>query len=233
MAYSKKKTISVAVVFVIVALSLGYGISAYGSFFQSPSNGSSSQYGVNQCSAVYPNGLDSLNNQDNSLIPALVMSPSTKVAKICIIYPYQDATSGQLVALQGIVSNADSTFNWLSPKQAAGFNVTASPETFNFKNISAGVYTIVYTISSVDNGKGFYYFTFTNDCSSPIPLAVGYSSSEVNQSDFYNFAHHGLPLPQANQTNVAPGCIVQTPLLQGTVIGVQSLKPIFLSTRVS
>lgn len=70
-----------------------------------------------------------------------------------------------------------------SPAYVHNFIISASPSSIHFSNRTDFV-DVMFTITALGNSTGFYDGSAPLGCDGYMPLAVGYTSSQVNASDF-------------------------------------------------
>ncbi len=140
---------------------------------------------------------------DFTHMPVLLMRPGT-TAVVCVVY--QDGWNGNASQFSYWAGDFQNGYSFLptsiekatctSTPQSSGcfyndshsFYVEAYPDPLKPEASVANV-TVVYSVYALPNSTGFYDRTFIYSCESP-RLAVGYSSEQVNPSDFATIFEH-------------------------------------------
>lgn len=166
----KDKTILVAVVIVLL-LALALLV-----FVSRPTNVVNQQL-LGECNVPWPPELPT-NSSHKQQFVVLLLRPNS-IARICVGYGSLSPSPVEL-RLQASVIGLN--------HNAGGVTLSAQPLNLtvpgNNNNVSPiGVAYAVYTIELANNSKGFYILELPGFCPT-IPVAVGYSSSEINATVF-------------------------------------------------
>jgi hypothetical protein len=70
-----------------------------------------------------------------------------------------------------------------NPLPSHNFITSAYPTSYHFTNTTDFV-SIIYSVTALDNSTGFYDNSVGFACGPGMPMAVGYTASQVNASDF-------------------------------------------------
>ncbi len=138
-------------------------------------------------------------SQSNGEVPVLLMQPLS-TAYVCVTYQSEWQGSANQYHSEYTSGGTDQLGLYMSPGHcmmvAVGSNgesvscaagapnpfMTSGP--FSFQPSAATDYvTVVFTVSSLGNSTGFYDYAPSNSCGS-MPMAVGYTASQLNASDF-------------------------------------------------
>jgi len=91
-----------------------------------------------------------------------------------------DINYSQLQEYPGLIIYKDRNGN---PLPTHNFITSAYPSSFHFTDTTDFV-SIIYTVTALDNSTGFYDNSAPFACGGGMPMAVGYTASQVNASDF-------------------------------------------------
>ncbi len=136
-------------------------------------------------------------------MPVLLMRPNT-AAVVCITYRdgwngnssefsyWPDSFQNSPFFFPTLISKATCTstaqYSGCFYNDSHSFNVVAYPNPIR-PEASVAEVTVAYSVFALPNATGFYDHTFVYACESP-RLAVGYSASQVNSSDFATIIVH-------------------------------------------
>lgn len=124
-----------------------------------------------------------IENQSGTFGAVFVMDKGYK-ATLCLTYTYSASSVENGPAKSGPYAGEVFKAN-----QANGLLPTSLVTSkSNPENYTVPVHneTVIYTIATSDNASGFYYLGFSLQCR-PTALAVGYTSSQINYSDFRGY----------------------------------------------
>ena len=155
------------------------------------------------CSGTQPAPQRTTGPNDTIFVPILLMNPG-ETATACVTYKTtwaQNSTSYQEIApaYQGATWNLSLSVYSNTCTKGPGcvqseishsFQLSANPSSVELSQY-LGYVTVVYHITALSNATGFYLYSVPNGGCSSLSLAVGYTPSEVNASDFnYNNGLH-------------------------------------------
>ena len=182
---SHAKLVASIVLLVVIAASL-VGAQYFRTNSGSPStstsvstNQSTTSLPPTPCAQSYPSQITNRTTLSNGTeitkvaYPALLMSPSSSMA-LCVSYG-GSSYSGPAY---------NSVYAWESDGQTQptqNVTINASPANISIAHGQSAV--VEYTVAAGQVSTGFYGLTLLQMCT-PIPLAVGYGSSQVNSTDF-------------------------------------------------
>lgn len=146
--------------------------------------------------ACNENVYNSLTNLSMENVPVLLMKPGS-TGYICVTYQsawqgnstqfnnlhFQNETYGFTLSVgkEDCVTGGGMTS--CSKIISNSFTINASPSSITPMS-STNYVSVVYTITALGNSTGFYDRSAPYEYCSGMPMAVGYSSSQVNASDF-------------------------------------------------
>jgi hypothetical protein len=137
------------------------------------------------------------NGSSSSLVPVLLMQPN-ETGYICVTYQSVNGSSS---------NNANPLSGWGISKAdcgAAGACVYVPSYSFNIDktivnstlpfvgNATVQYVSIIYSVRALGNSTGFYDQSAPLQHCDSLPLAVGYSASQLNASDFPGFINPEL-----------------------------------------
>ncbi len=139
--------------------------------------------------------------RDSNAVPVLLMnSNSTGCARLTydIVYKYDGVSSSTVwprlanfTSFSGLIGNYHYTkigdeFSLSSGKDYTNsFQVTVIPQTVDLANYPVGSnFTVTYVIKPLPNATGFYDHSMPRLACESYPLSVGYTTNQVNYSDF-------------------------------------------------
>jgi hypothetical protein len=137
------------------------------------------------------------NGSSSSLVPVLLMQPNA-TGYICVTYQSVNGSSS---------NNANPLGGWGISKadcSAPGACVYFPSYSFNINNTilnsalpfvgnaTVNYVSIIYSVRALGNSTGFYDQSAPLQHCGSMPLAVGYSASQLNASDFPGYINPGL-----------------------------------------
>lgn len=181
----------------IIGISVALGIAYYIPLQPGSSTSIYVQNGISvsggTCAKTFSAGLQpSLYSQNKSIV---FLMGSNSTAQICVSYQVQvthitSPATYQILPSSGVFQyHLHCTPTSCSGGGTAGnFTIITSPGVITlYPSNNVSLITIVYTIRSGVNARGFYSLEYLNQCPSFIPFADGYNPSQVNASDFPGF----------------------------------------------
>jgi hypothetical protein len=128
-----------------------------------------------------------IENQSGRFGAVLLMDKGSK-GTLCLTFSYSAshlawAPTRNGPYAEGVYPVPPRTYDY-APNLSSLVTVTSNP-----RNYSVPVHneSVVYTIVASDNSTGFYYLWVSDQVCRSIALAVGYSSPQVNYSDFRGY----------------------------------------------
>jgi hypothetical protein len=103
---------------------------------------------------------------------------------------------------------------------ATGVTITADPGSVNVTETGAANITVTYTIMVSSGTRGIFELNYLDACPTMIPLAVGYSASQINDSSFADYQ----PFLQ--------GCTGLFMLSGGTLVSISGIQTAWLVQSV-
>ena len=188
---SKMVTVLVAIAIIVSAVGFvatGFGAITTGTTASTAADGTPTL--TQTCSEPMWNSTTS-NNQGSS-IPVFLMNPGSS-AVVCVTYQsslQQNATQfpatgmyqfGLSISKEHCVTSGANT--GCTATISHSFTTSASPSSIQLSP-NTNYVTVVYTINSLSNSTGFYDNAIPNGNCDNLPIAVGYTASQVNASDF-------------------------------------------------
>jgi hypothetical protein len=131
------------------------------------------------CAQAYPSQITNRTTLSNGTeitdvaFPALVMSPNSSMA-LCVSYGGSSYSGSVYNSINAWESNGQ-----MQPTQ--NVNINALPASVSIANGQRAV--VEYTVAAGQDSVGFYGLSLLQMCI-PVPLAVGYGTSQVNSTDF-------------------------------------------------